>query len=101
MVIPIYDIYGYDNHDICYDIICFFWRYGAGARVEDDGLNNYPESWHDADEPAEKCIERPMEPVFFFVISSPNPKLFQKKIMDVTKQIEKHIMLTSIKTSGK
>ena len=24
MVIPIYDIYGYDNHDICYDIICFF-----------------------------------------------------------------------------
>ena len=84
-----------------YVMISFvFWRYGAGARVEDDGLN-YLESWHDADEPAEKGIERAMEPVVFFVISSPNPKLFQKKILDVMKQIEKHIMLTSIKTSGK
>ena len=58
-----------------YVMISFvFWRYGAGARVEDDGLNNYPESWHDADEPAEKCIERPMEPVFFlsFLALIPN-----------------------------
>ena len=97
MVIP---VYGYDNHDICYDIICFL-----EIRSRRQGRRWWIEQlprivawcWRTSWERHRKAHGTSV----FFVISSPNPKLFQTKNMDVTKQIEKHIMLTSIKTSGK
>lgn len=76
MVIP---IYGYDNHDICYDIICFLEirsrRQGRRWWIE-----QLPESWHDADEPAEKGIERPIEPVFFLSFLALIPNCSRQKI---------------------
>lgn len=92
-------IYGYDNHDICHDIICFLEirsrRQGRRWWIELSRIVAW--CWRTSWERHRKGHGTSG----FFVISSPNPKLFQKKILDVTKQIEKHIMLTSIKTSGK